>query len=219
MKNAAGSRAKGVPLLAGLAALLIIVPFLFWRDTWFGRPLSRSEIRRYLEDNARPRRIQQALSRIADRIVSGDASAREWYPRVVSLARHPAPEIRTTAAWVMGQDNGSEVFHQALLGLLTDSDVLVRRNAALALVRFQDSSGRPELVAVLRSYTGNTGGAPGQDQVWETLRALYLVGRPEDLHEVEQCAREQEHIPDRIRRQASFTAQAIRTRSERSSIR
>lgn len=216
MRNAAaGSRAHGVPLLAGLAALLIIVPFLFWRDTWFGRPLGRSEIRRYLEDNARPRRIQQALSQIADRIVSGDASVREWYPRVVALARHPAPEIRTTAAWVMGQDNRSEAFHQALLGLLTDSDVFVRRNAALALVRFQDSSGRPELVAVLRSYTG----AAGQDQAWEALRALYLVGRPEDLVEVERCTREQEHMPDRIRRQAALTAQAIRTRSERSSIR
>lgn len=214
MRNANGSRARGVPLLAGLAALLIVVPFLFWRDTWFGRPLSRSEIRRYLEDNSRPRRIQQALSQIADRIVGGDASVREWYPRVMALARHPAPDIRTTAAWVMGQDNGSEAFHQALLGLLTDSDVLVRRNAALALVRFQDSSGRPELVAVLRC-----GAAAGQDQVWEALRALYLVGRPEDLDEVERCAREQQHMPDRIRRQAASTAQAIRTRSERSSIR
>src|SRR5262249_31297326 len=61
-------------------------------------------------------------------------------------------------AWVMGQDNTSEDFHRALLSLLNDSEPLVRRNAALQLVRFADAngkpdaSGRPELRAMLQPF-------------------------------------------------------------------
>jgi len=53
----------------------------------------------------------------------------------------------------MGFDNSSPQFHEALLKLLTDSEPIVRRNAALALVRFNDASGREELVAILKPYT------------------------------------------------------------------
>jgi hypothetical protein len=52
----------------------------------------------------------------------------------------------------MGQDNGSEEFHRSLRDLLDDREVMVRRNAALALVRFQDASGRGELLEMLRPY-------------------------------------------------------------------
>ncbi len=52
----------------------------------------------------------------------------------------------------MGQDNKSEEFHQALLTLLNDTEPLVRRNAALQLVRFGDASGRRELRAMLQSF-------------------------------------------------------------------
>ena len=52
----------------------------------------------------------------------------------------------------MGQDNKSEEFHRALIGLLNDNEPLVRRNAALQLVRFGDASGRPELRAMLQSF-------------------------------------------------------------------
>jgi len=46
----------------------------------------------------------------------------------------------------MGYDNKSEEFHQALLKLLRDTEPLVRRNAALALIRFSDASGRADLL-------------------------------------------------------------------------
>src|SRR5258708_30080291 len=52
----------------------------------------------------------------------------------------------------MGQDNKSEEFHQALVSLLSDSEPLVRRNAALQLVRFGDAAGRPELRSMLQSF-------------------------------------------------------------------
>ena len=270
-------------ILFVLTLLFVLVPFLFWRATWFGRPLSDREITRYLADDAKPRHIQHALSQVADRILRrpGPAEAREWYARVVVLSQHKLAEIRVMAAWVMGQDNASEDFHRALLELLQDPEPLVRRNAALSLVRFGDASGRPELVMMLRPYTMRSpregtlsirlkegdavspgtllarlddgtaqaldlrsplpgrvaselkkDGArvapgdelvllsPSHEQVWEALRALYLVGRPEDLPDVERFAgrnstggeSQETEIPKEIRAQAALTAKAIRGR-------
>ncbi len=54
--------------------------------------------------------------------------------------------------------------------------------------------------------------APGGDQVWEALRALYLIGQPEDLPIVETYERELPEIPDRVRQQAVETEKAIRGR-------
>jgi multidrug efflux pump subunit AcrA (membrane-fusion protein) len=49
----------------------------------------------------------------------------------------------------MGRDNTSPEFHAALLSMLADSDPMVRANAALALVRFADASGRAQIHALL----------------------------------------------------------------------
>jgi hypothetical protein len=135
-----------------LAALFIIVPFLTWYGTWFGRDISDEDIATYLADEKNPRHIQHALSRVEERIERGDPSVKKFYPQIATLAKSPTAEIRKTAAWVMGQDNKSEEFHQALLTLLNDTEPLVRRNAALQLVRFGDGSGRRELRAMLQSF-------------------------------------------------------------------
>jgi biotin carboxyl carrier protein len=52
----------------------------------------------------------------------------------------------------MGFDNNAAQFHEALSKLVKDAEPIVRRNAALALVRFNDASGREELVAILKPY-------------------------------------------------------------------
>ncbi len=135
-----------------VAALFIIVPFLTWYLTWFGRDLSDQDIAKYLADEKNPRHIQHALSQIETRIEKGDAGVKKFYPQIVTAAKSPTAEIRKEAAWVMGQDNSSAEFHQALAGLLDDPEPLVRRNAALQLVRFGDAAGRPELRAMLQFY-------------------------------------------------------------------
>jgi len=135
-----------------MAFLFVLMPFLFWNATWFGRPLSDAQIGKALADRSHPRQIQHALTQIETRIEARDASVLRWYPAVVTLAADPVDEIRVTDAWVMGQDNKSEEFHRALLSLLSDNDPLVRRNAALQLVRFGDGSGRPELRSMLQSF-------------------------------------------------------------------
>ena len=135
-----------------LAILFVVVPFLTWYLTWFGRPLSDDDLGRYLGDQQSVRHVQQALTQLEERIEKGDESAKRWYPQIVALSQSPVAEIRKTAAWVMGQDNKSEEFHAALLKLVADAHPAVRRNAAVQLVRFRDTTGRAELRAMLVPY-------------------------------------------------------------------
>jgi len=135
-----------------LAILFVVVPFLTWYLTWFGRPLSDENIANYLSDEKNVRHVQQALTQIEGKIEKGDASVKRWYPQVVALSNSSVVEIRKTVAWVMGQDNKADEFHAALLKLLQDQQPIVRRNAALQLVRFGDASGRAELRAILQPY-------------------------------------------------------------------
>lgn len=135
-----------------VAALFIIVPFLTWYGTWFGRELSDDDIAKYLAEEKSPRHIQHALLQIEQRIEKHDPNVKKFYPQVIALTKNPVAEIRKTTAWVMGQDPSAEEFHRALIPLLSDSEPLVRRNAALQLVRFGDASGRPDLRAMLQPF-------------------------------------------------------------------
>ncbi len=143
-------RASG-PILI-LAILFVVGSFLAWYFTWFGRGLSDADISKYLVDEQHPRHVQHALLQIQQRIEKGDPNAKHWYPQIVGLSGNSETEFRLTVAWLMGFDNKSEEFHQALLKLVKDPEPIVRRNAALALVRFNDPSGRPELVSTLSPY-------------------------------------------------------------------
>ncbi|MEW6129083.1 MAG: HEAT repeat domain-containing protein [Acidobacteriota bacterium] len=133
--------------------LFIFIPFLSWYGSWFGRPLSDEKIQQYLTDKEKPRNVQHALSYIGNKIIEGDQSVQRWYPLIVATAKNEAPQVRKMAAWTMGQDNQSQEFHQSLLELLQDANAGVRHNAALQLVRFNDPSGRKELLAMLESQT------------------------------------------------------------------
>jgi hypothetical protein len=255
------------------AWLIVLMPFLFWWSTWFGRQLSDRQIGEYLNDDKHPRHIQHALVQMAERMGRHDASAARWYPEMVRLASHPVEEVRNTDAWVMGQDTSATGFHETLLKMLEDSSATVRGNAALSLVHFGDASGRPQIVALLlpnriiapiagrvidadkpgiavhqggliaklqagqettevRSPVGGrirtlsvTTGAnvaagaematvePGTEQVWEALRALYLIGQMDDLPAIRTCQRDLPEIPDRVRQQALLTETAIHARA------
>jgi hypothetical protein len=265
----------GQRLLFFLTAWLIcLMPFLFWWKTWFGRPLRDPELVEYLNDEKKPRHIQQALVQIGERIGKHDASVTRWYPELIRLSTHHVEEVRNTDAWVMGQDTSGSGFHETLLKMLSDPSPTVRGNAALALVRFGDASGRTEIIRLLqpavitapqagtitdtsvagtvthqngvvaklqsggqtteirspiggriRTLSVQTGKnvaagneiatvAPETDQVWEALRALYLIGQLDDLPAVTPYERESPDVPDHIRQQATETARAIQERSK-----
>ncbi len=260
-------------LFLAIAWLIVLMPFLFWRGTWFGRPLSEQQMADYLHDVTKPRHTQHALVQIGERMSRKDASVQIWYPDLVVLASSPVEEIRNTDAWVMGQDPTRPEFHEALLKMLHDPSPPVRGNAALALVRFGDTSGHDQLLALLQASvlrapragkvvdtaapgtlihqngvvaklksgsdtieirTPSAGRvrwvvkqqgaevdagaeiatiAPGADQVWEALRALYVIGRPDDLPFIAPYLRESGDMPDRVRQQAQLTDTAIRKRA------
>jgi biotin carboxyl carrier protein len=262
-----------------LTFAFVLMPFLLWYMTTFTRPLTDADMTASFQDTAHPRRAQHALSQIADRILSPNpairASAKPWYPEVIRFSEQGSDELRVTSAWVMGQDNQSPEFHAALLKQLADSNPMVRRNAALSLVRFADPAGHVLIAGMLFPYTiiapragtlsirlkpgdainpgtllahiavGNdntevrsdvpgtirqwvaTNNAPIQagtplllvdpspEMVWESLRALYLIGQKEDLPAVEPYARGAEGMPPQIQQQAALTAKEISARLDK----
>src|SRR5246127_2227965 len=73
--------------------LIVLMPFLFWWNTWFGRHLSEAQIAEYLQDDKKPRHIQHALVQLGDRMSRGDAGVKRWYPALVRLAANPVEEV------------------------------------------------------------------------------------------------------------------------------
>jgi biotin carboxyl carrier protein len=264
------------------AWLIVLMPFLFWWNTWFGRQLSDKQVSEYLQDEKHPRHIQHALVQVGERMGRHDAVATQWYPELSRLATHSVEEVRNTDAWVMGQDTSVSAFHESLLKMLQDSSAMVRGNAALSLVRFGDATGRAQIVALLQpakivaaspgrvtdadrvgtairqggliakiqidrsAIALNQGqetsevrspisgrirtlsvavGAnvsagtevatvdPSDEQIWEALRALYLVGQVDDLSAIRPYQRELHEVSDRVRQQALLTEKAIRDRA------
>ena len=132
------------------------MPFLLWYMTTFTRPLSDADLAAGFANSEHPRRAQHALSQIADRMMSPNPairdSAKSWYPEVIECSTRGSDELRMTAAWVMGQDNQSSEFHAALLKQLADANPMVKRNAALSLVRFADPSGHDIIAGMLAPY-------------------------------------------------------------------
>lgn len=166
-----------------LAILFVAATFLAWYFSWFGRGLSDADISKYLADDKKPRHVQHALLQIQHRMEQGDASAKNWYPQLIALSGNPETEYRLTVAWLMGFDNQSKEFHDALLKLVRDQEPIVRRNAALALVRFGDASGREELVAVLKPFPLK---APADGVVASSLQEGATVARRSLLARIQQ---------------------------------
>src|SRR6185503_4823299 len=96
---------------------------------------------------------------------------------------NPETEFRLTIAWVMGFDNQSTEFHEALKKLVNDQEPLVRRNAALALVRFNDRSGHDEVFAVLSTYPVR---APASGVIASSLKEEANVSRTTLLGRIEE---------------------------------
>jgi HEAT repeat protein len=272
-----GLKRRWLFVILALTFLFVLMPFLFWQATWFGKPLNDAQLQKSLVDREHPREIQHALSQVADRMLARDAStrdsARQFYPQVLQIAQNGQDELRLTASWVMGQDNSVSDFHQELLRLLQDANPMVRRNAALGLVRFGDASGLAEIRSMLQpsAIGAREAGAlderlkpgdainpgtllarvehsdratselrsqipgtirqwlvrdkaavakcqplmlvdPSVSEIWESLRALYLIGQLDDLPAIDNIARGAGDVPANVRQQAEVTATAIRSR-------
>ena len=165
-----------------LAVLFVAASFLAWYFSWFGRGLSDADISKYLADEKNPRHVQHALLQIQQRMERNEPSAKNWYPQLVALSENQETEFRLTVAWLMGFDNKAPEFHTALLKLLHDPEPIVRRNAALALVRFDDSSGREELLAILKPYVLK---APVDGTIASSMREGTTIARRTPLTRIQ----------------------------------
>jgi hypothetical protein len=166
-----------------VAWLIVLMPFLFWWSTWFGRHLSDKQISEYLNDAKHPRHIQHALVQLGERMERHDVSAANWYPELVRLSSYPVEEVRNTDAWLMGLDTSYAGFHETLLKMLEDSSTVVRGNAALSLVRFGDASGRAQIVALLqpaRIVAPSAGHVVDLDHVGTSIHQGGLIAKLQD---------------------------------------
>src|SRR5579864_8937947 len=62
------------------AWLIVLMPFLFWWNTWFGRHLSEKQLTEYLHDEKHPRHIQHALVQIGERMSRNESEVKQSYP-------------------------------------------------------------------------------------------------------------------------------------------
>jgi hypothetical protein len=139
----------------------------------------------------------------------GDAAGRAQIVALLQPARITAPR----AGRVIDIDSaGTTIHHGGLIAKLQDGRQTIEVRSPI--------SGRIRTLSASTSSTLAAGGEiatvdPGDEQVWEALRALYLVGEFEDLPAIRAYRRELPEIPERLRQQAALTEKMIRERSTR----
>ena len=137
----------------------------------------------------------------------GDATGR---PQISALLQ-PAHIASSESGHIIDTDRPGTAIHQG--GLI----------AKLEFGNKQIAEIRSPIPGRIRSVSGTgsnvAAGAeiavvdPANDQVWEALRALYLIGQPDDLAAIRLYERDLPDISNDVRRQAEETEQAIRKRS------
>ena len=137
----------------------------------------------------------------------GDPTGR---PQILALLQ-PAQITAPQAGRIIDSDRPGTAIHQG--GLI----------AKLEYAQKQIAEIRSPIPGRIRSVAGTganlAAGAelavidPASDQVWEALRALYLIGRPDDIPAIRPYQRNLPDIPDHVRQQAIETEQAIKKRS------
>ena len=138
----------------------------------------------------------------------GDASGRG---QIVALLK-PAEIIAPQSGRVVDADRPGTAIHEG--GLV----------AKLQYTQGQTAEIRSPIPGRIRSVAGTganvaTGAEiavvdPSTEQVWEALRALYLVGQPDDLPAILPYERDLPDISNDVRQQAVITERAIRDRAK-----
>jgi hypothetical protein len=156
-----------------------------------------------LSDSSRMVRGNAALSLVR----FGDATGR---PQILALLQ-PATISAPQSGRVVDSDRAGTAIHQGgLIAKLQSSQgqIIEIRSPIPGRIRSVVGSG-----ANLQAGAEIAIVDPATEQVWEALRALYLIGQPDDLQAVRPYERELPDISNDIRQQAVETEQAILKRS------
>ena len=139
----------------------------------------------------------------------GDVSGR---PQIVALLQ-PASIRSPGSGRILDIDkDGTSVHQDGLIAKLQDGERTLEVRSPIG-GRVRQSVFPPSAMVSQGSELAVV--EPAEEQVWEALRALYLVGQPEDLPLIRPYQRELPDISNRVRQQAVLTDQAIRERASR----
>jgi hypothetical protein len=156
-----------------------------------------------LQDSSQMVRGNAALSLVR----FGDAAGR---PQIVALLQ-PAVVVASAAGRVIDADKiGTSVRQGGLIAKLRNGERITEIRAPITGRIRTLSVATGDIVAGGREVAAID---PNSEQVWEALRALYLVGQPDDLPAIRIYERNVPEIPDRLREQAVLTEKSIQTRA------
>lgn len=175
-------------------------------------------------------------------LMGHDPSRPEFHQALLKMLDDPSMMVRGNAALSLvtfGDNSG----HGQIVAMLKPVGLTAPQSGTAAavakpgepihsgtvVVRIESSGGGTDVrspitgkiasVAVQRGQQVQAGAAlaiidPGSDQVWEALRALYLIGTKDDVPLVRSFESKSDELGDRIRQQAIETEKAILKRSE-----
>jgi HlyD family secretion protein/HEAT repeat protein len=175
-------------------------------------------------------------------VMGQDPSGRGFHEALLKMLTDPSPMVRGNAALSLvrfGDASGRAEIVRLLqpaivnapqAGAITDHSTIgtaIHQSGVIAKLKTGDQtveirspiSGRLRTLSVQTGKNVSAGEeiatvAPGTDQLWEALRALYLIGQLEDLPAVLPYERELPDVSDHVRQQAVETERAIQERNK-----
>jgi biotin carboxyl carrier protein len=174
-------------------------------------------------------------------VMGQDNTFAEFHPALVKLLTDPNPMVARNAALSLVRF-GDAAGHNVIVQMLQPYDVpspatgkLAQRlkvgdvvNPGTLLAHIvapgQEAEVRSEVPGTLERWLLADGAAvspregivelsPGPEVAWEALRALFLIGKREDLSVIDAFVRSTPNIPANVVQQASLTKDAIRARN------
>jgi len=175
-------------------------------------------------------------------VMGQDASPAEFHEALLKMLSDPSPMVRGNAALSLvrfGDATGRPQIVALLrpaqilapaAGRIGDSDrpgTSIHQGGLIAKLEYGDRATeeiRSPIPGRIRSVAGKGANLaagseiavidPSTEQVWEALRALYLIGQEEDIPAILPYERDVPDVSDDVRRQAAETEKAIRERSK-----
>ena len=174
-------------------------------------------------------------------VMGQDSTGAGFHDALLKMLNDSSPMVRGNAALslvrfgdAMGRPQIAALLQPAQLtapqsGRIVDSDrpgTAIHQGGLIAKLQYgqnQIAEIRSPIPGRIRSVAGTganvAAGAevavidPSTEQVWEALRALYLIGQPEDISAILPYERELPDVSNDVRQQALETERAIRARS------
>jgi len=174
-------------------------------------------------------------------VMGQDASVAEFHQMLLQMLADSSPMVRGNAAlslvrfgYATGRPQIVALLQPAQItspqsGRIVDSDrpgTAIHQGGLIAKLEYgtnQIAEIRSPIPGRIRSVAGTGANIsaraevavvdPANEQVWEALRALYLVGQPEDLAAIRPYERDLPDISNDVRQQAAETEKAIQSRT------